>query len=245
MHARIEKISARELGMRAPTPARKQSWTRREAPVNGRARRHHDVQRALALALLVLVGWFAARDCVPRPQGLHNDFLRQKGESRYSRVISLSATRGVIVDRHNELLAISTPVESVAASPADMQITAEQSSKLARLLEMDVAELRRKIADVKREFVYLKRQLPPEQAAKVVELNVPGVFLIANTSATTPPAKSGAQHRLHHIATGPEALELASSRATANRARGASSRTGAATSSKTSRASGSRSTARS
>jgi cell division protein FtsI (penicillin-binding protein 3) len=58
-----------------------------------------------------------------------------------------------------------------------MEITAEQSSKLARLLDMDVAELRRKIADVKREFVYLKRQLPPEQAAKVVELNVPGVFL--------------------------------------------------------------------
>ena len=128
--------------------------------------------------LLALIGWFAALGLRAfYLQGLHNDFLQAKGESRYSRVISLSATRGVIVDRHNELLAISTPVESVAASPADMHITAEQSSKLARLLELDVAELRRKIADVKREFVYLKRQLPPEQASKVVELNVPGVFL--------------------------------------------------------------------
>jgi cell division protein FtsI (penicillin-binding protein 3) len=34
-------------------------------------------------------------------QSLHHDFLRQKGESRYSRVIELSATRGKIVDRHN------------------------------------------------------------------------------------------------------------------------------------------------
>jgi cell division protein FtsI (penicillin-binding protein 3) len=110
-------------------------------------------------------------------QGLNNDFLQQKGESRYSRVIEISATRGMIVDRNNEPLAISTPVESVAASPADIEITPEQTLKLAALLETDVGEIRRKIADSKREFVYLKRQLPPQQAAKVVELGVPGVFL--------------------------------------------------------------------
>lgn len=110
-------------------------------------------------------------------QGLNNDFLQQKGESRYSRVIEISATRGMIVDRNNEPLAISTPVESVAASPADIEITPEQTLKLAALLETDVGEIRRKIADSKREFVYLKRQLPPQQAARVVELGVPGVFL--------------------------------------------------------------------
>jgi cell division protein FtsI (penicillin-binding protein 3) len=110
-------------------------------------------------------------------QGLNNDFLQQKGESRYSRVIEISATRGMIVDRNNEPLAISTPVESVAASPADIEITPEQTLKLAALLETDVGEIRRRIADSKREFVYLKRQLPPQQAAKVVELGVPGVFL--------------------------------------------------------------------
>ncbi|HSQ04832.1 MAG TPA: penicillin-binding protein 2, partial [Burkholderiales bacterium] len=110
-------------------------------------------------------------------QGLNNDFLRQKGESRYERVLALSATRGMIVDRHNEPLAISTPVESVAASPGDVQMSAQQGVRLARLLEMDIADMRRKLADEKREFVYLKRQLPPEQAAKVVELNIPGIFL--------------------------------------------------------------------
>ncbi|MGE5524470.1 MAG: peptidoglycan D,D-transpeptidase FtsI family protein [Rhodospirillaceae bacterium] len=110
-------------------------------------------------------------------QGLNNDFLRQKGESRYSRVIELPATRGMIVDRNNEPLAISTPVESVAASPGDVTLTNEQAARLARLLETDVAELRRKLADDKREFVYLKRQLPPELAARVVEMNIPGIFL--------------------------------------------------------------------
>lgn len=110
-------------------------------------------------------------------QGLNNDFLRQKGESRYSRVIEMSATRGMIVDRNNEPLAISTPVESVAASPADIDITPQQMLRLAKLLEIKPGEIKDKLADTKREFVYLRRQLPPEQAAKVVELGIPGIFL--------------------------------------------------------------------
>jgi cell division protein FtsI (penicillin-binding protein 3) len=65
----------------------------------------------------------------------------------------------------------------VAASPADMETTPSQLAKLAHLLEMDTAEVRRRLADSKREFVYLKRQLPPDQAEKIVELGVPGVFL--------------------------------------------------------------------
>jgi cell division protein FtsI (penicillin-binding protein 3) len=130
------------------------------------------------LLLLALLAWFVALGGrALYLQGLHNDFLQAKGESRYSRAITLLATRGMIVDRHNEPLAISTPVESVAASPADIVLAPDQAVKVAKLLQMDVAELKRRLADVKREFVYLKRQLPPEQAARVVELNVPGLFL--------------------------------------------------------------------
>jgi cell division protein FtsI (penicillin-binding protein 3) len=131
---------------------------------------------SLVLALLLL--WFAGlAGRALYLQGLNNDFLRQQGESRHSRVIELTATRGKIVDRNNEALAISTPVESVAASPADVRIGAEQLERLARLLEIDAAELNRRLGDTRREFVYLKRQLPPEEAARVVALGIPGIFL--------------------------------------------------------------------
>ncbi|MEK6593752.1 MAG: penicillin-binding protein 2 [Pseudomonadota bacterium] len=149
--------------------------------MNHAARSQLDLKLPAWRSRLLLAGlllWFVA--LAARAfylQGLNNDFLRKKGESRYSRVIEISATRGMIVDRNNEPLAISTPVESVAASPADIEITPEQIRKLAALLETDVGEIRTKLADSQREFVYLKRQLPPEQAAKVVELGVPGVFL--------------------------------------------------------------------
>ena len=130
------------------------------------------------LMLVLLLAWFAAlAGRALYLQGLHHGFLQQKGESRYSRVIELSATRGRIVDRNNEQLAISTPVESVAASPADVEMTPEQQKHLARLLEIDLSELSRKLADDRREFVYLKRQLPPEEAAKVAALGLPGIFL--------------------------------------------------------------------
>lgn len=130
------------------------------------------------LLLIGLLAWFVAlAGRALYLQGLHNDFLQRKGESRYSRVIEISATRGMIVDRNKEPLAISTPLESVAASPADIEITPEQTVRLATLLEMNVGEVGKKFADSQREFVYLKRQLPPEQAAKVIELGIPGVFL--------------------------------------------------------------------
>jgi cell division protein FtsI (penicillin-binding protein 3) len=131
--------------------------------------------RAVLLLLLLAFGVLAGRAIYL--QGLHNNFLQQKGELRYGRVIELPATRGIITDRNREPLAISTPVESVWASAADIEITSAQTKRLAQLIELDSAEIEKRLADSKRDFVYLKRHLPPEQAAKVVELNIPGVFL--------------------------------------------------------------------
>lgn len=135
------------------------------------------VWRARLLLLLVFFGFLVLAARALYLQGLRNDFLQQKGETRYARVIEISAHRGMVTDRNGEPLALSTPVESVWAAPADANLSVEQRAKLTKLLGMDAAELKRKLAESDRDFVYLKRQLPPEQAAKVVQLNFPGVFL--------------------------------------------------------------------
>ncbi len=130
------------------------------------------------LVLLLLLAWFVG--LAGRAlwlQALNNDFLQRKGESRYSRVVEIGASRGMIVDRNNEPLAISTPVESVAASPGDVEASPADLRKLARLLDISIDDLRTRLSDTQREFVYLKRQLPPDQAERVVQLGIPGVFL--------------------------------------------------------------------
>lgn len=137
----------------------------------------HPRWRARAILALLLAGFALLVLRAVYLQGLNNDFLQQKGESRYSRVIEMPATRGMITDRNREPLAISTPVESVWASPADVDLTPEKMRRLAQLLEIDSTELLKKLADTRREFVYIKRHLPPEEAAKVVALDVPGISL--------------------------------------------------------------------
>ena len=127
----------------------------------------------LAVILLWMLGLIARALYL---QGLHNDFLQQKGDARVSRVIEISAHRGMITDRSGEALAISTPVESIWASPADVELAPGKLKQLARLLGGDADELGRRLADTRRDFVYLKRQVPPEQAAQVMELGIPGIF---------------------------------------------------------------------
>ena len=110
-------------------------------------------------------------------QGINNDFLQKEGVARYGRVIDISAYRGNITDRNGEPLAISTPVESVWAIPADVEATQQQINDLAKIVGMNAVEVKRRLTDTSRDFVYLKRQLPPDQAKKIIEVGVSGVAL--------------------------------------------------------------------
>jgi cell division protein FtsI (penicillin-binding protein 3) len=107
-------------------------------------------------------------------QGINKDFLIGKGESRYERVIEMSATRGRILDRHGDALAISTPVKSVWAIPEDARLTPAQSRDLARLLDTEPRELTRRLA-AEREFVFLKRRIAPDTATDIANLKLPGI----------------------------------------------------------------------
>lgn len=107
-------------------------------------------------------------------QGVQDEFLQKKGESRYERVIEVSANRGRIVDRHGDVLAMSTPVESIWAVPQAVSLDQEKARQLAKLVEMTPKALREKLGG-NRDFVYLKRQVAPSLAAEVMALEITGV----------------------------------------------------------------------
>jgi cell division protein FtsI (penicillin-binding protein 3) len=109
-------------------------------------------------------------------QSVHNEFLQAKGALRYARVLEVPATRGRIADRNGTLLAVSTPVSSIWALPSDArQLEPGQLRQLAQLLDMNVTDLNARIAGG-RDFVFLKRQVSPELAARVAALNLPGIY---------------------------------------------------------------------
>lgn len=110
-------------------------------------------------------------------QAMRTEFLQGKGEARYARVLEVPATRGRILDRNGEALAVSTPVKSIWAMPDAVAPEPDIRASLARVLGLAPAELERRIAGGEgRDFVYLKRQVPPEEAERVAALGVPGVF---------------------------------------------------------------------
>lgn len=109
-------------------------------------------------------------------QSMRTTFLQEKGDARYSRVIEIPATRGRILDRHGEALAVSTPVKSVWAIPADTaELSRAERRRLASVLGMNPRELERRLSDTSRDFVYLKRQVAPEMAQAVERLGLAGI----------------------------------------------------------------------
>lgn len=131
--------------------------------------------RARVLLGLLILGMTGLLVRAAYLQGMQNDFLQQEGEARFSRVVEMSADRGMIIDRNGEILAISSPVASVYADPQLIAINPTQLRELSGLLAMDEAEVERRINREQTRFVYLKRQIVPEVAERIHALKIPGI----------------------------------------------------------------------
>jgi cell division protein FtsI (penicillin-binding protein 3) len=133
------------------------------------------VWRARLMLMALAAGFAVLAARAVYLQAVRTGFLQEKGDARYSRVLEIPATRGRILDRNGEALAVSTPVKSVWAIPGDVEASAAERRKLAALLSMPSGELQRKLSDTSKDFVYLKRQVPPETAAAVQALGLKGI----------------------------------------------------------------------
>lgn len=106
-----------------------------------------------------------------------NSFLETQLNTRIQRVVKIPAMRGVITDRNNNPLAVSTPVASVWVDPTELDnLTNEQINKLATILNMTVAELNEKLNQKDKTFVYIKRAISPEQDKLVSQMQIDGIY---------------------------------------------------------------------
>ncbi|GAB4264387.1 MAG: penicillin-binding protein 2 [Methylomicrobium sp.] len=111
-------------------------------------------------------------------QVLRKQFLKQQGDMRHVSAVTVSAYRGMILDRNGEPLAISTPVQSIWVNPQEL-VNADRSliKRVEKILDLP----ERKISDLivpgtKKRFVYVKRRINPHLAAQVKSLGLPGIY---------------------------------------------------------------------
>ncbi len=109
-------------------------------------------------------------------QVIASDFYKRQGEVRFTRTLPIPATRGRIIDRNGLILASSIPSPSIWAIPEDVPRDEKQLKQLAQLLEMPLPELNRKLEDVDKTFVWLKRQVDDSVAKQITELGLKGIY---------------------------------------------------------------------
>jgi cell division protein FtsI (penicillin-binding protein 3) len=108
-------------------------------------------------------------------QVINNDFFQRQGKVRFMRTLELPANRGRVLDRNGLILASSVVAASIWASPEDVERDPAKLRQLAKLLDMPLAELNKKLEDEDKTFVWLRRQLDDPIAQKIEALKIPGI----------------------------------------------------------------------
>ena len=162
--------------MAARRDRRARQVRREEKSLPSYAGRRYTVLTLFVLAVCALV-WRAVDQ-----QILEKDFLQSEGADRYLATVEVPAHRGLITDRRGDVLALSTPVDSIAANPRVLGADTQRILVLAKALKIDPEQLRTRLVRYsRRHFVYLKRRLPPAEAAHVMDVvkahEIPGVHI--------------------------------------------------------------------
>ena len=125
---------------------------------------------AIALSFIGLTGRAAYI------QVISNDFYQKQGEVRFARTLELPANRGRVLDRNGLILASSVPAMSIWAIPEDVELDKNQTARLAKLLEMTVPELNKKLLAEDKTFVWVKRQVDDSVAKQIVAMGLKGIY---------------------------------------------------------------------
>lgn len=136
-------------------------------------------KRIAALFFLFTLGIFLLGGRIFWVQFVRGAELSEKAEQNRMRDEPVASKRGIIYDRNGNELAISVSADSVCASPADVIASKQEKEiahKLATLLKMDEEKLLKTLTK-RTSFVWVKRQIKPEQAQKIREMDLPGIRL--------------------------------------------------------------------
>src|ERR1700723_2267482 len=111
---------------------------------------------------------------------------------------AIATARPDILDRNGEVLATDVPVPSLYAEPRRL-IDVDEAEELltADLPDLDATELRERLSS-KRGFVWLKRDITPEQQSEIYRQGLPGIVFL-NENKRDYPNGAEISHLIGHV----------------------------------------------
>ncbi len=131
------------------------------------------------LFALVLVAWAAVVvGRLVQVQIAQGSRYRARAQRQQERRIEIKGSRGSILDREGRELAVSVEATSVFAIPDDVENPRAAAQALAPLVGLPPGEVLEKLRS-ERGFVWVRRQIETEAAARVRALKLAGIHLVA------------------------------------------------------------------
>ncbi|HID01026.1 MAG TPA: penicillin-binding protein 2, partial [Piscirickettsiaceae bacterium] len=150
-------------------------------------RREHWVLASvlIVVALVLARAWFV--------QVEQADFLQQQAQVRQVRLLELPASRGVIYDRHGQVLALSTPVADVWLDPKQACPQIDALRPAVEVLQRNWMALRKRVLGrCDSRFMYLQRQVIPDVAQRIQAMKIPGLYVTPTYKRYYPQAEVAA-----------------------------------------------------
>jgi len=140
-----------------------------------------DIRKRTLVVSFILTAWFAVLLVrLVELQVVEHPALKTRAEKQSQAKVPVRARRGNILDRNGTVLASSLPVFTVKLSPVEKETPVQENDKVRKLQavlglsEKNVADVLKRLKD-NDSFTYVKKQVPPEDAARVRDLHLPGV----------------------------------------------------------------------
>jgi len=125
--------------------------------------------------------------------------LTERGQKQQQRVVEVAPDRGTILDRNGRPLAMSVARESIYAVPAEIPDRDMVADLLAPVVGVDAAVLRERF-HVSHSFCWVKRKAADDEAARVRDLNLKGVYFQKEMKRVYPKGELAA-HALGFVGT--------------------------------------------
>ena len=129
------------------------------------------IRRRLALLTAIFFALFAILGVrLFDLQIVQGNALQQRAQNQWTSESIIAPTRGRILDRNGNVLAMSATAYTLSASPRQVKDAAAMAQVLSPVLDMEASAIEKKASDTSRGGVTIKRQLSRETAQEIKTL---------------------------------------------------------------------------